>query len=121
VSVLIATKLALSRLVSLQIAYFRNPKYHVYKQKLAELTKVAEQEDAIRNPNKGGIQLDMILENTHEESGASPFNVRKSPFGNFGGQLISNGGQTPSSGGVVAPLLGSLKSGGNISSPPGVQ
>jgi len=47
--------------VSLQIAYFRNPKYHVYKQKIMEMAKQAEQEDAERNP-RDGIRLDMILE-----------------------------------------------------------
>jgi hypothetical protein len=36
------TKLILSRLISLQIAYFRNPKYHLYKQKLTEMMKAAE-------------------------------------------------------------------------------
>jgi hypothetical protein len=39
------TKLALARLVSLQIAYFRNPKYHIYNQKLNEMIHQAEQED----------------------------------------------------------------------------
>ena len=77
------TKLALSRLVSLQIAYFRNPKYHLYKQKINEMVKQAEQEDADRNP-RGGIRLDMILEQT-DEAGVTPGAVRKIPLGHFVG------------------------------------
>jgi hypothetical protein len=84
------TKLILSRLISLQIAYFRNPKYHLYKQKLAEIMKAAEIEDDSRG-QRSGIQLDMILENSHEDLGTSPFSMRKITHGGFG-QPSSTGG-----------------------------
>ena len=84
------TKLILSRLISLQIAYFRNPKYHLYKQKLTEMMKAAELEDDSRG-QRSGIQLDMILENSHEDFGTSPFSIRKLTHGVFG-RPTSTGG-----------------------------
>jgi hypothetical protein len=72
------------------MAYFRNPKFHLYKQKLTEMMKAAEKEDDSRG-QRSGIQLDMILENTHEDLGTSPFSMRKIQLGGFGQQNSTAG------------------------------
>ena len=91
------TKLILSRLIPLQIAYFRNPKYHLYRQKLTEMMKAAEREDDSRG-QRSGVQLDMILENSHEDFGTSTFSMRKITHGAFG--------QPNSTGGISSPIPG---------------
>ena len=46
---LILTKIIVAQLLTLQIAYFKNPKYHFYAEKLADMVKEQERQDREEN------------------------------------------------------------------------